>query len=52
MSFMTLLIKTEGCWPHEVKSLSKASDAAFEDYRAKLASLLQHKSKAFKEEQD
>ena len=35
----------------EVKSLD-SSDAAFEDYQSKLASLLQHKSKAFKEEQE
>jgi hypothetical protein len=34
----------------EVKALDSV-DAAFEDYQAKLASLLQHKSKAFKEEQ-
>lgn len=40
-----------GVLANEVKSL-ESSDAAFEDYRAKLASLLQHKSKAFKEEQE
>jgi chromosome segregation ATPase len=35
----------------EVKSLD-SSDAAFEDYQSKLASLLHHKSKAFKVEQE
>ncbi len=36
---------------NEVKIL-EASDAAFEDYQSKLSSLLQHKSKAFKVEQE
>ena len=36
---------------NEVKTLERA-DAAFEDYQSKLASLLQHKSKAFKLEQE
>jgi uncharacterized protein YciW len=36
---------------NEVKTLD-ASDAIFEDYQSKLSSLLQHKSKAFKVEQE
>jgi hypothetical protein len=36
---------------NEVKSLESA-DAAFEEYQSKLSSLLQHKSKAFKVEQE
>jgi hypothetical protein len=36
---------------NEVKTLQSA-DAAFEEYQSKLASLLQHKSKAFKLEQE
>ena len=36
---------------NEVKTLEGA-DAAFEEYQSKLASLLQHKSKAFKLEQE
>ena len=36
---------------NEVKTL-EASDEAFESYQGKLASLLQHKSKAFKMEQE
>jgi chromosome segregation ATPase len=36
---------------NEVKTL-EASDAAFEDYQSKLSSLLLHKSKAFKVEQE
>ena len=36
---------------NEVKSLESA-DAAFEEYQSKLSSLLQHKSKAFKIEQE